>query len=431
MMNRIIHGLVYWVVGIGLMIGSVGCSSSQSFQTHADRLSISTMGGESVELPAEFDGYKVVLDVMLNGTGPHRMILDTGSAVSQVPPEVAKAAGIEESGRVRTLDAHGNVNKEPIGLVSSVEIGGLVGHGVPFTIDRLPERIAEGPKIIGIIGYNMFRNHTLTLDYPNEQVFVSHARLDSDSIGTVPMWLENGRVPFIDGGMVIPGSKGTLPCDMLIDTGSGALLNLSGMHAQVYSDLENKVQVGVSMSSSGTVEPNEYARLIFDLGFQGIYARNLMAIVSRSTRSDSSIGGEFMRRFRVSLDPVGKHFRVELSDGRTEIDMPIWRVHGIRIALDEDDQFVVRSVVEGSPAELGGVQEGDVLLAFDGIPLTLEPFNWPGPVLDDLLVEREYLISRDGAEQTLVLAFQDFIPIPKMKLRLQDTADQVSAPIQE
>ena len=204
----------------------------------------------------------------------------------------------------------------------------------------------------------------------------------------------------------------------------GALLNLSGMHAQVYSDLENKVEVGVSMSSSGTVEPNEYARLIFDLGFQGIYARNLMAIVSRSTRSDSSIGGEFMRRFRVSLDPVGKHFRVELSDGRTEIDMPIWRVHGIGIRLNEDDQFVVRSVVEGSPAELGGVQEGDVLLAFDGVPLTLEPFNWPGPVLDNSLEQRAYLISRDGAEQTLVLAFQDFIPIPKMKLMLRDAADQ-------
>jgi PDZ domain len=251
------------------------------------------------------------------------------------------------------------------------------------------------------------------LDYPNEAFFVSDDRLRPNTIGTVRMWLEDGEVPFVGGEFVLSSDTNTKPIDMLIDTGSGALLDISKMYAVIYSDMENKANLGASMSASGTIQPNEYVRLNHDLDFNGIVARNLMGIRGQEWSIDSAIGGDFLRRFKVSLDPVSNRMRFELADGKTQVEMPVWRIHGFRLGVNDDLQLYATEVYPDSEAEKGGLEPGDILLAFDGTPITTDPLNWPGPVLDNRITKRAYLIERDGKERTLVLGFQDMIPVPK------------------
>ncbi len=412
-----------FVLSLGLLL--VGCSSSRPIQTRPDRVLLSSAAtSQSAELPAAFIEHRVILDVMLNGMGPYRMILDTGSAISQVPPEVARAIGVVGRGHVETIDAHGKASREPMTRVDRVAVGSLVGRGVPFTIDALPEHIAEAWDAVGVIGNNLFVGHTLILDYPNERVWVSDVRLDSDVPGTIPMWLEHRRVPFIDAGFKIPGIGVAFPCKMLIDTGSGALLSLSGGHARMYADMKNRVQVGAAMSATGSIRPVEYARLNFDLDFNGVVARQLMAIVDQRSGKNASIGGDFLRRFKVSLDPVGGHARFELTDGTREVEMPVWRVHGFTISLEDERRFVVKEVLKGSQAEIGGLRAGDVLRRFDGEPITTDPLNWPGPTLVHGDAERVFLIERDGTELELTLAFQDLIPAPKKYTRFLDSSNE-------
>lgn len=93
---------------------------------------------------------------MINGTGPHRMILDTGAGVCQISPRVAKESGIKRAGSVRTVDAHGRTRREGMGIASQIQIGAFSGEGVPLTIDELPELIASDGDIVGVIGYNLF-----------------------------------------------------------------------------------------------------------------------------------------------------------------------------------------------------------------------------------------------------------------------------------
>jgi len=409
---------------VALFLG--GCSSSgrrlqvrpQQITLHASEAEASDRG--LVEIPVEFLGHKVIAEVMINGTGPHRMMLDTGSAVCQISPEVARQAGIRRSSSVRTRDAHGGSHREGMGIARMIRVGALDGQGVPLTIDDLPPAIAADGDIVGILGYNMFSAHTLVIDYPEQRFFLSDWRLASSTPGTVPLKLINGRVPSVRIDMMTGHERRGMPLQMIVDTGSGAGVALAGYYTALYADTEHTYERGASMSASGSIQPVHYARMNYDMDLQGVIVRKLMAIVDEDLREDhTTIGGDFLHRFRVSIDPIGRYARFELPDGAKEIVMPVWRRHGFAQSLTDDGRSHVDEVVEGSPAERGGLLAGDVIVGFDGRPLSIEPLYWPLPIQDDSIQSRLFEIERDGQRLELTLEFQDILPDPEFYKRHQ------------
>tara|TARA_R110002072_G_scaffold150953_1_gene299716 strand:- start:60062 stop:61387 length:1326 start_codon:yes stop_codon:yes gene_type:complete len=407
-----------------------GCSSSgRRLQVRPQQVSLHASDAEAsdqglVEIPVEFHGHEVIAEVMINGTGPHRMILDTGSAVCQISPEVARQAGIRRSSSVRTRDAHGGSHREGMGIAETIRVGALDGQGVPLTIDDLPPFIAADGDIVGILGYNMFTGHTLVIDYPEQRVFLSDWRLASSTPGTVPLKLINGRVPSVRVDMMTGHERRGMPLEMIVDTGSGAGVALAGYYTALYADTKHTYQRGASMSASGSIQPVHYARMNYDMDLQGVVIRKLMAIVNEDLREDhTTIGGDFMRKFRVSIDPVGRHARFELPggapDGAKEIVMPVWKGHGFRQSRIDDGRGLVESVVEGSAAQRGGLQPGDIIVGFDGQPLSIDPLHWPLPIQDESIQIRLFEIERDGQRLELMLEFQDILPDPEFYKRHQ------------
>ncbi len=387
-----------------------GCSSSLP-RTRPDSVSLAA---RTVEIPSEFIDDAIVVEVMINGTGPHRLLLDTGSAVSQVSPAVARAAGLRRIGSVSTIDAHGKTYREPLARVDRLEAGGLTARGVPFTIQDLPERIASGPRVVGVLGYNPFTASTLDLDYPAERVRVSSERLRRSDPGVTTLTARNDRVPFIEGVFRIPGeSQAKFPSKMLVDSGSGAVLTLAGYDAILFPDRGTAVQVGASMSANGTIQPAVFARLNFDLHLGDVVATRLMALVEDTPRRvDSAIGAELLRRFRVRLDPVSGLARFEHPAGLTEVPMPVWRVHGFTVSLENPPLPVITQINPGSPAETGGLMVGDAIIAIDGRDLDETLEAWPGPTLDQEITHRLFVVRRAGETHTLRLELAEYLQEP-------------------
>ncbi len=372
-----------------------------------------------VEIPAEFLEREIIAEVMINGTGPHRMMLDTGSAICHISPEVAREAGIRRSSGVRTRDAHGGMNREDVGFARTVRVGALEGQGVPIGI-TMPSVSDMNNGVVGILGYNMFSSYTLVIDYPERRIFMSDQVLSQDPPGTMPMRLFDGHIPYINVDMVTGEGRRGKSLKMMLDTGSEAGIILTGFYAPLYADIEHTYQRGITISMSGSVKPMHFARMNFDMDLRGVIVRKLMAIVDEDIRADhTGIGSDFMRRFRVSIDSVGGHARFELPDDAKEISMPVWRVHGFRQSQTDDGRSHVDEVVEGSPAERGGLLAGDVIIGFDGRPLSIEPLHWPLPIQDDSIQSRLFEIERDGQRLELTLEFQDILPDPEFYKRHQ------------
>lgn len=420
MMNQLCvrrNRVVIFAIFAALLL--VGCSAGTSLRTQPALVKLfpeeSTPSQDGLhELQAEFIEHKIIIDVMINGTGPHRMILDTGGAICQISKPIAKESEISTRGWVRTRDAHGGMNQERVGNAAVMQIGPINAYGVPITIDDLPDQIAADGNIIGVLGYNIFTKHTLVIDYPAKRLFISDRRLAYVAQGTVPLRIDQGN-PYIETEMILGEKKRGMLISMLLDTGSDGLIVLAGLNASVYADTSSTLQQGASMSASGSIMPVNYARMNFDMDLGGVHASRLMAIIEPELPHDhTSLGGDFMRRFRVSIDPVAKRARFELPEGALKILMPVWMGHGFVMDATPEDQAIVREVIKGSAAESGGLQAGDVIVALDGRPLSIEPFHWPTPVLNNSAKSRVFTVLRDGESIELALEFQELIAEPQI-----------------
>ncbi|MGC9502427.1 retropepsin-like aspartic protease family protein [Baaleninema sp.] len=97
-----------------------------------------------------------VVHVNFNGGQRFEMLLDTGASNTVITQEMARRLQVERVGNIQIDTAsQRNVNAE-VGLISSMELGGIVARNVPVTI--APETLE-----IGLLGQDFFGRYDLTV----------------------------------------------------------------------------------------------------------------------------------------------------------------------------------------------------------------------------------------------------------------------------
>ena len=190
--------------------------------------------------------------------------------------------------------------------------------------------------------------------------------------------------------------------------------------------------IGATMSANGTIQPAHFARLNFDLHLGQVVATRVMALVpERAGDGESAIGARLLRHFRVRLDPVSGLARFDHPDGLTEVPMPVWRIHGFTVTLENSPLPVITEVNPGSPAEVGGLLVGDVVLAIDGRSLGDSLDAWPGPTTDQAITDREFVVRRGDATVTLRLGLTEYLEEPYFYRLFQKNAARAAAQADE
>jgi hypothetical protein len=112
----------------------------------------------------------ILLETMVNGTGPYRFVLDTGAGLTMISPELAKRLDVRRNEAQKAVGAGGSVPVH-FGAVPSLAVGetrlewlkvgimGLTGIGKAIETD-----------IDGIIGYNFLKRFRVSIDYPKQTV---------------------------------------------------------------------------------------------------------------------------------------------------------------------------------------------------------------------------------------------------------------------
>lgn len=182
-----------------------------------------------LNLPAQNDGAvhiapmlesygKPYVMVMINGRGPFRFVIDTGTGGdAMVTPQLADVLGLPVVGQAKLSDPSGQGSKKaPV-----VQIDSLNFAGVEFTNIRALRHpfFAEIGTCDGVLGFTLFRDYLLTLDFPDRVVELSAGSLRGDG--------EKSVLPFrMPDGVPVAYLKvdGMKPVEAQLDSGGGGLV---------------------------------------------------------------------------------------------------------------------------------------------------------------------------------------------------------------
>jgi predicted aspartyl protease len=154
--------------------------------------------------------------VMVNGKGPYRFVVDTGTGgQALITPALADQLQLPVLGRARLVDPSGQGGQHSqILFLQSLSIG-----AVEFTeVKAIRHALAgENETCMGLLGFTLFRDYLLTLDFPNRSMTLAQGALTTDGNQSVLPY----RMP--DGVPLVPLRIGNEQVEAQLDSGGVGL----------------------------------------------------------------------------------------------------------------------------------------------------------------------------------------------------------------
>lgn len=314
-----------------------------------------------IDVPIQVIGNLVVVETSWDRHGPWRFLVDTGSSVTLVSPEFDERYHMDLPPRsapsVRVRGAGGELTTLRSTAVRRIELGDARFDRVQALVFDTSELSAHlGVKIDGVLGFPLFRNTILTLDYPRSRLIMTPA-------GPVPL-VPGARVPFNTAYNVplIPVELGDRTLLALIDSGSDGPLNLNPVGLEL--DFVTPPRPGATVASLMGERTQDVGRLAQPLRI-GHYV--LPQPVVDLTDNLSSLGGEVLRHFTVTFDQARGHATF-YRESTTPVLSPVRRSSGLSFVKTRA-YWRVAGVVPGSPAAAAGARPGDLITRIDGEPV--------------------------------------------------------------
>lgn len=321
-----------------------------------------TISSPLVELPAQRIGNYLVIEARWDRNGPYHFLIDTGSSVTLLTPELVRrypsrlAPGVDAP-RVRVTGADGKITELPPAAVRRIDLGGAYFDDVPVLMyDCAPLSAHLGVKIDGVLGFPLFRQVLLTLDYPGSRVYLRPAKNAAYIPGSVVAFDDGFKTPVIHIGL---GNRSLLA---LIDSGSDSTLSLNPAGL----DLKYAVppRPGATVGTLAGDHVQQIGRIDETLAIGGY---TLAQPITETTDELSTIGGGVLRHFAVTFDQ--SHDRVTFFRDSTEsIRTSALRSAGVSFSKTPA-YWKIAGVVRDSPAAAADIRLGDLVTRINGEPI--------------------------------------------------------------
>ncbi len=298
----------------------------------------------------------------------YRFLVDTGSTISYVSPDLARRFAVKQKKgdqpKVHVRSASGGeIELEAITL-RRLTLGEAHFDRVPALIFDFTDLSGHlGLQIDGIIGFPVFRNTLLTMDYPGSRLIIAPY-----PAVFAPPPKQSPRVSTIafnnqQGTPLIPVQMGNESFIVLIDSGSdGSLsLNPAGLHPR----FANGPRIGTIVSSLQGDRRQLTGRLDQSVL---IGAHTVDQPIVDLTDQLSSIGGELLSHFAVTFDQ--RRNQVTLThDSDGPVTMPARRSTGLSFSRSSV-YWRVLTVIPDTPTAQLPLQAGDLCVRINGEPVT-------------------------------------------------------------
>ena len=258
---------------------------------------------KSVEVSMKFRDGMPAIEVMVNGQGPFLFAIDTGGqGDARADTTLVEKLSLKKVGEARAGDSSGtNVRVLDLVGIDSIKIGEFEFKNLEALSRNYNGR--GGVEIQGILGFNLFKNHLLTLDYPGKKVRIEEGSLP-EANGKDIINFENPRgIPVIEVGI------GNQTVKAHIDSGNsvGGFILPTGIVEKSQLASEPRV-VGTAQTVTNSFEIKE-VKLKDSIRLGSFEFAE--PTVSYPAPSNTNIGARVLRDFVLTFDQKNK--RVKLA----------------------------------------------------------------------------------------------------------------------
>lgn len=332
-------------------------------------------------IPFQLQSNLIIVPIRINQSDTLRFILDTGVSTNIITdPKVPVASQLKTVRRVQIAGAgEGGSLSASVSLGNTLRFGEMTGHNQSILVlDQDVLQISEyvGVPIHGIFGYEVFNHFVVTIDFVTREIILeqpSRYTYRKRKGERYPITIEDAK-PYLTAVALVEKDR-TVPIKVIIDTGAGHALSLDINGRSAIRQPEKVVRAQLGRGLSGVINGNlgrvEKIRIgNFELDnllacFPDSVAYG-MKIAQRGNRQ-GNIGCELLRRFRVTfnypeqyivLKPIRRRFREAFEHNMSGMEL---------VARGQDfKEFIIERIIDGSPAQQAGLEEGDQLVSING-----------------------------------------------------------------
>lgn len=281
--------------------------------------SIAAQNSPVVTAPMQMRGWMPVVEVKLNGQGPFAFMIDTGAGMqADIDTSVAARLHLPPSGRAINGDPSGENDREVATVtIDSIMIGGAVAKGtrarrtgdgvVEFrnvTAIVRPHKITKDyPEVDGILGFALFSDYLLTLDYPAMEVRLARGALPPANGADILNFEIENRVPIVElaiGKIKVPAhiDSGNFVAGFILPEEIVEQLQLLSQPAPVGSarSVSNRIELQqVQLRSSIRLGGFEYSQ----------------PTITFPALSDTNVGYKILREFTLTFDQKNGRLKLE------------------------------------------------------------------------------------------------------------------------
>jgi hypothetical protein len=252
--------------------------------------------------PMQFRGLMPVIETKINGQGPFFFAIDTGGGMqADIDPSVVTQLNLKPTGKVIIGDPSRQNDREmELTSIASLTFGGAEFRNVTALIR--PQRITKDyPEVDGFLGFALFSEYLLTLDYPAMQVRLARGALPAaNGSDILPFEIEN-RIPVIQLGV------GKLHMKAHIDSGNFvAGFILPEEVVEQLTLLSPPVTVGHARSVTNQIEIKQ-ARIRDTIRLGSFQYPE--ATVAFPAPSETNVGFKVLREFAITFDQKNKRMK--------------------------------------------------------------------------------------------------------------------------
>jgi CubicO group peptidase (beta-lactamase class C family) len=257
-----------------------------------------------VDTPMLRNGHLPAVQVRVNGQGPFLFAIDTGGAgLARIDSALAARLGLETVGEALGGDPSGkNPRRMRLVAVDSIEIGGATFAKLTAAVRDYNEMPRE-ERVDGILGFGLFANCLLTLDYPADRVRLATGELPAANGADVLDYRNRRGIP----STTIRVAGREIEAD--VDAGSmgGIILPESEMASLPLAS--KPVVIGKARTVSNTFEIRA-ADLDGDVTIGGITIRR-PTLEFQPIMPTANLGARVLRDYAITFDQKNERLRMK------------------------------------------------------------------------------------------------------------------------
>ncbi len=368
-----------------LFISLIGCASESKLLQRVEReIKIEDPNVKKVYMPFELINNLVVIPLRINDSDTMHFVLDTGvgrTLITELSDNEeftirysgkVKLSGLGEDAPMEALFSSGN----------KVYLEGIIGDSLDVVLmmeDRFNLSSFMGRKVNGLIGYDIFKNFIVEIDYQDKRLYFHDPdlfRKEYQKKRKSRFWTEipieiDARKPYINSTIVQHDSS-VIETKLLIDSGASHAISIypasnpeisippknlysylgSGLSGEIYGEIGR-----IKSMSFGDLTLKE--PVVYYPEEEGTRRALLQS------NRNGSIGADLLKRYTIFFNYEDGSMLVK-ANKESNKDFN-YNMAGIELSTPflGIPFYLISKIREGSPAEKAGLRENDILMEID------------------------------------------------------------------